>query len=284
MHLVVADAATATARKVKQLIHDSHASDVFAEVSYIDKVSKLCPVEWLRHLERVTFDDRVIYNAINFVRDTAKVPERRAGLLADMAGSFKEQLFHGKLLNGATRFHYTDIRFEPLVYMVMQKVASYTAARRLRLTSESWEFLRARIPDGAALINVMSMFVLQTHGFFQSLQRLLGSVDSSLSVFAPRMHRVAKQLTSCPAKQGRAIARQWKLWMQALSQEYDRAMASNSDSGVQRVWLRCFDCLRIVYCLARALRYAAAEGNGAIVIVAGRETIAAAAQILKQGP
>lgn len=286
LHLLAAgsrSSAAGLAKRVAGVIQGM--SDVFLEVSFIDKISKQHPTEWLRSLERVTHDERVIFNAISFIRGVARVPEQRPGLLRDLATMYKDQLFArgSSSGNGAPRFHYTDVRFEPIAYAVMQKVVSFPVGGSSELTSEAWEFLSQRVPDGEALVQVMSAFVQPCSNMVRRLETLLGPLGGAghLHAFMSETgsHKIAKQVQACPAPYRQLIQGFWEERITALSQQYDAALRRRKPVEVQQAWLACFDHLKVVYGASRLLRYAAA--SPAVLMVASKETVAAIMGMLR---
>lgn len=273
---------------VIQFIERSGPTDVFVEVAFVDKLSRSNPSVALRKgLSRVSFDDRVIFNALNLVRLLSGLPQMRAGLIGKVFKKYGDRFFQNQADDGLPRFHYTDIRFEPIVYNAMMRLSTYYRGSTMRLTSEGRDFLRSTVASPNDFLAFFAGFVGPT----LSLKRL--GLPDNLAVFLTPdgRHRISKSLSRCPEPFATTIREFFDSHLRALSIQYGALMESPGvDSGtvtfdqdVHEVWMSAFHLLVITYTTARLLRYAKNSSvDRNVVLVATENTVNGMMDILSE--
>jgi hypothetical protein len=269
--------------------------DVFVEASFVDKLSKKDPEASVQlGLRQITFDDRIIFRAINFIRSIVRLPELRAGVIAAVVSEFKNELFAPGDVQVQKRFHYTDVRFEPVAYAMMQKVTAFPSdSDTTRLTSETIEYLRRWLPTGAKFARMLNSF-MTSPDVLKGLNKCFGaelSVEMLSRFTSDGLHKTAKAFANCPDAYRDPVRKFAQARLAELAVQYDalaerilvtskrrRPLPTSFHSDFHELWLSGFHVLTVVYTVCRVFRYGSRSKR--VIVVASEPTVQDLTKIL----
>lgn len=280
---------------LEELVEDGSATDVFVEASFIDKLSRReKPGEALsRGLARVVFDDRTIYSALNFIRMLQGAPQIKSSVVGKVFKRFADNFVADKdkdRRESQARFHYTDIRFEPVAYAVMQHIVMYQRGSVPRLTTESWKFVTSRLPLASKYVSLFMAFADRDNVLAalrdefglrmpESLEKFVGSERGE--------QKVRRALLKCSDADRDRIHAHLRATMHRNGLQYAALMESHRDDrrnstldrDVYEVWAAGFHALLVAYTASRLVRYARASDSN-VVLVATADTVSQVREIL----
>lgn len=260
----------------------SMPKDVFVEVSFIDKISLKGSEKSIikKGLSKVSFDEKVIYNALNFVRAIARLPEVRPGLIGTVAKSFQKELFFKHMVHNPDkiqRFHYTDIRFEPILYNILQKLTIVYKGPIIALTDDSRKYIYKFVNTGKKFRQLILGFV-KSDDIIDFLNKKFGAglSKSLMSVFTWQAggHKVKKSYDKCPEVYKHHV---YNVFLQSLNEiqlkyailfesKSDGRLNDTFDGDLYETWIAGFHLLTTLYTATRMLRYGSSESKNVCLI------------------
>jgi hypothetical protein len=248
-------------------------TDLFLETNYADRlrasIERGDKQEFAKTVQTGALDNRVVSAALNLLADMRDetTGKRDGRSVADqMSAIFRRQ-------SPKTRVHCMDIRYEPLMRHLRDKVRTTPGDGHEKLTSESRLFLRRNVPNAAAFQHLFVSFLRSKH-IVRRLNRKYGAEVQYTKAPDKGMHKLRKSLLKLPEHMREAVLHDFGAQLSDIAGQYDNGMRNGADQVAWTAWRKAWRLMRQNYVITRSLAYALyMKHRGNTAVVSDRDTL-----------